>query len=72
MSPQPTYSKHARDMMAERSISEAEVEAVLANYHTNYRDKKGNDILIGHPTGRRIKVVVARGSNPPHIISAAD
>lgn len=58
--------------MAERGIAEREVEAVLAEYHTHYPDKYGNDILIGHPGGRRIKVVVAKDSNPPRIITAAD
>jgi len=55
-----------------RRISEHEVEAVLAGYHTSYRDKKGNRIFIGHMEGRRIKVVVAKDSDPPFIITAAD
>jgi hypothetical protein len=33
--------------MAQRRLSEAEVEAVLINYHTSRRDKKGNEVLIG-------------------------
>ena len=58
--------------MAARRISEEEVEAVLTDYHTEYPDKKGNRIVMGHPGGRRVKVVVARGSGPPRIITAAD
>ena len=58
--------------MRQRSISEAEVEAVLAAFQTHYQDKRGNDIYLGSPGGRRIKVVVAKGSNPPKIITAAD
>ncbi len=58
--------------MASRRISEQEVEAVLRSYHTRYQDRKGNDILVGHPAGRRVKVVVARGSDTPLIITAAD
>lgn len=68
----PTYSYHARLRMRERNISEDEVESVLNEYHTSYTDKKGNPIYVGHPNGRRIKVVVAAGSNPPHVITTAD
>lgn len=35
-----------------------------------YSDKKGNPILIGHPDGRRIKVVMAKGSDL--VITVAD
>jgi hypothetical protein len=55
--------------MAERHITDEEVEAVLADYHTRYADRKGNPILIGHPNGRRIKVVVGKDTNPPFIIT---
>jgi len=58
--------------MADRNISEREVEATLSGYHTRYADKKGNPILIGEVNGRRIKVVVLLGSNPAYIITAAD
>lgn len=68
----PRYTRHARDQMALRGISEAEVEAVLADFHTEYPDREGNRIVIGRPGGRRVKVVVARGSDPPRVITAAD
>lgn len=68
----PTYSGHARDRMAERHVSEAEVEAVLADHYLDYPDKKGNRIFVGRPGSRRIKIVVAAGSNPPHIITVGD
>jgi len=58
--------------MKARGISEAEVEGVLADYDTSYHDKDGNDILVGDVRGRRIKVVVAKGSNPPFVITTAD
>ena len=58
--------------MAQRQVSDREVEAVLDAYHTHYHDADGNDILIGHVQGRRIKVVVAKGSDPPRIITVAD
>ena len=66
------YTTHARDQMALRSISEAEVEDVIRQHHTHYADRKGNDIYVGHPGGRRVKVVVAKDSDPPLVITAAD
>ncbi len=66
------YTKHARDQMQARDISEDEVEAVLRSYHTHYADRNGNDIYVGHPGGRRVKVVVAKNSKPPLVITAAD
>lgn len=68
----PTYSYHARLRMQERHISEEEIEETLADYHTSYTDRKGNPIYIGHPGGRRIKVVVAQGSDPPYVITTGD
>ena len=66
------YTGHAREQMASRRISEGEVADVLQRFHTHYYDRNGNDIYVGHPGGRRVKVVVARGSEPPLIITAAD
>ncbi len=66
------YTKHARLRMAQRNISEAEVEEVLSNPSYSYTDKAGNPVHVGYPAGRRIKVVVAKGSNPQKIITAAD
>jgi len=56
----------------QRSISKQEVEATLENYHTAYTDKKGNDIRIAQVSGRRIKVVVAKNSKPPLVITVGD
>lgn len=66
------YTKHARLRMAQRNISEAEVEEGLGNPSYSYTDKAGNPVHVGYPAGRRIKVVVVRGSNPKKIITAAD
>ena len=63
----PTYTEHARLRMAERGISEEEVEAVLTDHVMSWTDRKGNPIYIGLTGGRRITVVVSQGSNPPHI-----
>jgi hypothetical protein len=64
--------KHPHLRMKQRNISEDEVEDTLAHYHTHYTDRKGNPIYIAHVKGRRIKVVVSAGSNPPHVITVGD
>ena len=66
------YTRHAREQMAFRRISETEVEEVIRQHHTHYADRKDNDIYVGHPGGRRVKVVVAKDSDPPLVITAAD
>lgn len=58
--------------MAFRDITASEVEEVLEAFHTHYTDRKGSDIYVGRPGGRRVKVVVVAGSAPPLIITAAD
>lgn len=58
--------------MSQRRISEQEVRATIIGYHTRYRDFDGNHIYIGRPGGRRIKVVVEKDSDPPHVITVAD
>ena len=66
------YTRHARLRMQQRRISEAEVEAVLKTPGYSYTDRAGNEIHVGYPAGRRIKVVVAKGSTPKKVITAAD
>ena len=58
--------------MAERYISEEEVERVLSEYHTDYTDKAGNPIFIARIGGRRLKVVIKNGSEPPFVITTGD
>ena len=65
------YSRHAQDRMAERGISRREVEHVIRHPDTSYTDRDGYDILVGEYGGRRIKVVVKRGSDPPYVITTA-
>jgi len=66
------YSKHAKEQMRERSITEAEIEACLENADTQFADKKGNPIFrVKLPNGRGIKVIVAK-DNPQFIITVAD
>ena len=68
------YSRHARERMRERGISEQEVEFCLDNYSISYKDKKGNSIYIAYlVSGKRVKVVAKAGSaNPVIIITVAD
>lgn len=68
------YTRHAKDKMQERGITEGEVEYCLDNYHTSYTDKKGNPIYKADlPSGRHIKVVVKEKSvDPIVVITVAD
>ncbi len=42
--PAITYTRHARERMEERRISQAEVEAVLNDPQIAYHDRKANPI----------------------------
>ena len=67
----PIYSDHARDQMADRGISEEEVEFCLNEPERTRPGERDTLILIAHPNGRFIKIVVPR-KNPRVIITAAD
>ncbi len=58
--------------MVQRRISEAEVERAIVDADVEYADKAGNPIYVAHVDGRRIKVVVAKGSAPPYAITTGD
>jgi hypothetical protein len=66
------YSRHARDRMAQRRVSEEEVEAVLTRGHTKYASREKTTVYIGRPGGRRIKVVIRQDSIPPYVITVGD
>jgi len=68
------YTRHAKDRMQERGITEDEVEYCLNNYHTSYADPDGNPIYKADlPGDRRIKVVVkANSTDPIIVITVAD
>ena len=70
--PEYVPSRHTLIRMAERKISADEIVDVLRNHHTRYTDPRGSEVMIGHPNGRRVKIVVAQGSCPPFIITVAD
>ena len=69
-----SYTRHAKDRMQERGITEEEVEDCLNNYNTSYTDSKGNPIYrVELPSGRHIKVVVKANSvDPIIVITVAD
>ena len=69
-----SYTRHAKDRMKQRGITEEEVEYCLNNYHTAYTDSAGNPIYKADlPGGRQIKVVVKANSiDPKVVITVAD
>jgi Domain of unknown function (DUF4258) len=69
----PRYSRHARDRMRERSITEGEVEAVLAHPLIDQPSHEiGRRVVSGEVNGRRLTVVVVEGSSPPLIVTVWD
>jgi hypothetical protein len=53
-------------------MSETEVEYVIERYEIAYTDRDGNRILVGHPGGRYVKVVIRKESDPPFVITTGD
>ena len=68
---QPIYTDHARDQMADRGITEEEVEFVLNEPEITRPGDENCLILTAHPNGRFIKIVVPV-KKPRVIITAAD
>lgn len=53
------YTIHAREQMAERGISQDEVEHCLSNEDTEYEGRGGVRVLLGPDgKGRRIKLCI--------------
>lgn len=64
------FKRHALNRMAQRRIKRQDVEHVLENYDISHTDVKGNLCLTGNLIdGRRLRVVVAKDSNPLTIIT---
>ena len=68
---QPIYTDHARDQMADRGITEGEVEFCLNEPEITRPGERNTLILTAHPNGRFIKVVVSQ-KKPRVIITVAD
>ena len=63
------YTRHARDQMTLRAVTEVEVEQVIADPDITYPDQYGNPCYVRWVSGRRIRVVVASGSSPPRVVT---
>ena len=69
--PKPVFDPHALDQMAERGISAADVEAVLAAPSKRLPSYHDREEVYGEVPGpRTLKVVVVAGSDPPYVITA--
>ena len=67
----PIYTDHARDQMADRGITEEEVEFCLNEPEITRAGERDTLILTAHPNGRFIKIVVPQ-KKPRVIITAGD
>jgi hypothetical protein len=63
-----TFSSHAQKRMVERRISLSDIEAILvAPARTDV--KEFELVYDGAVNGRPLRVVVALGTDPPHVVS---
>ncbi len=67
----PIYTTHAREQMADRGITEEEVEFCLNEPEITRPGERETLILTAHPNSRFIKIVVPI-AKPRLIITAAD
>lgn len=64
------YTAHARRRMAERGLSEADVEDIVAHPYRTVRSRStGNLIYFGRVAGADAAVVVVPGSVPPRVVT---
>ncbi|MHB1416442.1 MAG: DUF4258 domain-containing protein [Chloroflexota bacterium] len=64
------FERHAEDRMLERRITQLDVERVIDDFHTSYRDKKGNVCLVGYlKDGRRLRIVVDDARSPIRVVT---
>ncbi len=52
------YTQHARERMAQRRVTESNVEEILRDHHITYTDRDGNLNFVGDLNGRRVRVVI--------------
>lgn len=65
---QITYSDLALYQLRMYRITHTDVEVVLATNHDPIcQTDDGDPIYVGESNHRRIRVVVVRGTNPPHV-----
>lgn len=70
------YTGHARHQMARRQVSEIAVEHILSNFDIRRPaqprlNAKPAEIFIGLFRGRRLKVYVEIGTEPPKVKTVA-
>jgi hypothetical protein len=64
---------HAHVRMRQRRITAHEVESVIESPMITYPGNvAGRRVLIGHPGGRFIKVVIVEGTDPIQVVTVAD
>jgi hypothetical protein len=64
------FLPHALDRMSQRQIKRRDIEAILDDYQTHYRDRRGNSCFVGLSTARRkIRIVVVKDSDPMEILT---
>ncbi len=66
------YTLHARRRLADRAITEDEVEDCILRADRRGHTKTGNLIYMKAMGGRVVHVVVAAGSQPPRVITLWD
>lgn len=65
------FEKHALNRMVQRRIKRRDIERVLDNPDISYSDREGNLCLVGYlEDQRRLRIVVAKESDPLSIITA--
>lgn len=67
------YDPHARQRVAERGISESEVEMVMANpslvFPSTHRDSRGDrEARVAIVNGRRLQVISTK-TDPPWVVT---
>ena len=68
--PKAIFDPHALDQMADRGITPAEVEAVLAEpLHRQPGYNEREEVFGVVPGPRTLKVVIVAGSDPPYVIT---
>jgi hypothetical protein len=66
-----SLERHAHDRMAQRRIRRRDIEYVLDDPEISYTDREGNLCLVGFLADeRKLRIVVAKGSDPLNIITA--
>ena len=69
---QAIYTNHARKRMAQRGITEEDIEAALADPQITYSDPDGNRRFVRWFGDRRVQVVIVDNREPYIIKTVID